>query len=141
MKELALKHAEKIRFGLVGVLNTTSDFVILNVLAVLFGVPVVLANTISTGLCMVMSFFLNKKWTFKSSGKNYAKEVVLFFAFTIVGMWVIGNGIIFLLVPLMPSDWPEIVRVSLPKLVATIASLIWNFITYKYFVFKKPTEG
>jgi putative flippase GtrA len=137
MKPLIAKHAEKIRFGLIGVLNTTSDFVILNVLVVVFGLPVVLANTISTGLCMVMSFCLNKKWTFRSAGKNYMREVVLFFVFTIIGMWVIGNGIIALLVPLMPTDWPEIIRVSLPKLIATVASLVWNFVTYKYIVFKK----
>jgi putative flippase GtrA len=136
MKELIAKHAEKIRFGLVGALNTASDFAILNILAVGFGVPVVLANTVSTGLCMVMSFFLNKKWTFKSTGKNYLREVVLFFVFTIIGMWVISNGIMALLVPMMP-DWPELLRVSLPKVVATVASLIWNFLAYRYIVFKK----
>ena len=136
MKDLIAKHADKIRFGIIGVLNTTTDFVLLNILAVLFGVPVVVANTISTGICMLMSFFLNKKWTFKSEGGNYVREVVLFFVFTIIGMWVIGNGIIALLVPVMPENWPEIVRVSLPKLIATCVSLIWNYLTYKYFVFK-----
>jgi putative flippase GtrA len=138
MGGLVAKHAEKIRFGMIGALNTSTDFVILNVLAILFGVPVVLANTISTGLCMVMSFLLNKKWTFRDAGQNYARQVGLFFGFTIVGMWVIGNGIIALLEPAMPSDWAEIIRVSLPKLIATVASLIWNFVTYKYIAFKKP---
>jgi putative flippase GtrA len=89
---------------------------------------------------MVMSFLLNKKWTFRDAGKNYAQQVGLFFGFTIVGMWVIGNGIIALLEPMMPSDWAEIIRVSLPKLIATIASLVWNFVTYKYIVFKKPSD-
>jgi putative flippase GtrA len=86
---------------------------------------------------MVMSFWLNKKWTFRDAGRNYARQVALFFVFTIVGMWGIGNGIIALLVPLMPADWAEIIRVSLPKLAATVVSLCWNFITYKYIVFRK----
>jgi putative flippase GtrA len=138
MREIFAKHVDKVRFGLIGVLNTGSDFVILNILAVLFGVPVIVANTISTGLCMLMSFFLNRRWTFRASGKNYGREVGLFFGFTIIGMWVIGNGIIALLVPLMPESWAEIIRLNLPKLVATIASLIWNYLTYKYVVFRKP---
>jgi Predicted membrane protein len=141
MKEIVAKHADKIRFGLIGILNTTSDFAILNVLVILFGMPIVVANTISTGICMLMSFFLNKKWTFKSTGKNYIREIILFLVFTIIGMWIIGNGIIALLVPLMPNGWMEIVRVNLPKLIATGASLVWNYITYKFFVFKKAVVG
>jgi putative flippase GtrA len=137
MKEFFIKHADKIRFGLAGALNTVSDFAILNVLAMLFGVSIIIANTISTGLCMLMSFGLNRKWTFRASGKNYGRELGLFFGFTIIGMWVIGNGIIALLVPLMPESWAEIIRLNLPKLVATIASLIWNYLTYKYIVFRK----
>jgi putative flippase GtrA len=140
MKKIILRHAEKIRFGLVGVLNTATDFVLLNILAVAVGLPVVLANTISSGLCMMMSFRLNKKWTFRAAGKNYFREVVLFFVFTIIGVWVIGNGLMAWLVPIMPTDWSEIIRVSLPKVVATVASLIWNFVTYKYIVFRKTAD-
>jgi putative flippase GtrA len=136
MLELARAHSDKVRFALVGTLNTTSDFIILNILAVLLGLPVILANTISTGLCMMMSFLLNKKWTFKSTGKSYLREVTLFFVFTIISVWVIGNGVMMILVPLMPADWPEFMRISFPKVVATVVSLAWNYSTYKFFVFK-----
>ena len=76
------------RFIIVGVVNTVIDFIILNVLS-LIGVPKIAANTASTGVSMLFSFFMNKKWTFSSSSKNYLREIILFFVFTLFGLWVI----------------------------------------------------
>ena len=59
----------------------------------LIGLNLYVANTLSTGSAMVFSFFMNKKWTFRNAGQNYLRQVILFFIFTMIGIWVIQNGI------------------------------------------------
>lgn len=132
-----LKKIDKkpIRFVLVGISNTILDFVVLNVL-LFCGVNILFANTISTGIAMLYSFFMNKKWTFRNSGNNYVKEVVLFFIFTIVGIWIIQNGCIYLLNIVIPDlGLPEVIYNNAIKLAASIPSLTWNYLTYNRFVF------
>lgn len=132
-----LKKIDKkpIRFVLVGISNTILDFVVLNVL-LFCGVNILFANTISTGVAMLYSFFMNKKWTFRNSGNNYVKEVALFFIFTIIGIWIIQNGCIYLLNIVIPDlGLPEVIYNNAIKLAASIPSLTWNYLTYNRFVF------
>lgn len=132
-----LKKIDKkpIRFVLVGISNTILDFVVLNVL-LFCGVNILFANTISTGIAMLYSFFMNKKWTFRNSGNNYVKEVALFFIFTIIGIWIIQNGCIYLLNIVIPDlGLPEVIYNNAIKLAASIPSLTWNYLTYNRFVF------
>ena len=70
MQEIAKKHADKLRFTIVGSINTVIDFSILFTLATLFNVPKELANFVSTFVAFLFSFFANKKYTFKSTSKN-----------------------------------------------------------------------
>ncbi len=126
---------KKLRFVVVGGFNTVLDFGLMNLFRLFF--PLVIANTLSTGIAMVVSFFLNKKWTFRSAGKNYLREVVLFFVFTIVGIWVIQNGCLQLIDNLMPHfGLPDWVFANAAKIIASIPSLIWNYITYNKVVFR-----
>ena len=53
-----------IRFGLVGGVNTALDFGLLFMFKA-FGLPIGLANIVSTSIAFVFSFFANKKYTFK----------------------------------------------------------------------------
>ena len=57
MEKLLKKHAEKIRFALVGGFNTALDFIILFGLVAL-GLDKIPANYISTTVTMVISFFI-----------------------------------------------------------------------------------
>ena len=132
-----LKQIDKkpIRFVLVGISNTVLDFVVLN--ALLFcGINILFANTISTGIAMLYSFFMNKKWTFRNAGNNYIREVILFFIFTIIGIWIIQNGCIYSLNMVIPDlGLPEVIYNNAIKLSASIPSLTWNYLTYNRFVF------
>ena len=62
MEKLRKKHAEKIRYLLVGGFNTLLDFVLLFTFVAL-GVDKILANYFSTGVSMIVSFFINKSFT------------------------------------------------------------------------------
>lgn len=129
----------KLRFIVVGAVNTVIDFGIFNILWKLVGLPVLVSNTISTGCAMVFSFFANKKFTFKSTSTDYRREVILFFIFTIVGIWLIQNLVIKGILLILPAGWPVALSRNLAKILATLVSLIWNYITYDRIVFKKKS--
>ncbi|MCL2037474.1 GtrA family protein [Candidatus Saccharibacteria bacterium] len=130
-----LTSSKKWRFVLVGIFNTVLDFGLMNVFRLF--VPLPIANIISTGIAMMSSFFLNKKWTFKSTGKNYVREVTLFFLFTIIGIWVIQTGFIWFIKEFVPHfGLPDVAFDNIAKIIASVPSLIWNYVTYNKIVFR-----
>ena len=136
MPPILKKHAEKLRFGLVGGANTAIDFGILFGL-VFFGVDKLVANFISTGIAFVFSFFVNRSFTFKSTSGNTKKQFGLFLVITLFGLWVIQPVIIggvSLLLNGMNLSSGFVLLIG--KLIATIATLVWNYLLYKKFVFR-----
>lgn len=138
--ELVKKHAEKIRFGIVGAANTALDFAILFILVAL-GLDKIPANYISTGVSFIFSFFVNKSFTFKATGGNAKKQFLLFISITIVGLWIIQPLIIGGLSTVLTSThWASGLILFVAKIIATFASLIWNYIFYSRIVFKKVED-
>lgn len=146
IKELILKYSFLInqiwKFVVIGFLNTGVDFLIFNLLVYFTGTYkgglVFILNIISFSIAVINSYFLNKYFTFKSKETNNATAE--FSSFIIVSVFgaLINSGIVFLItqyeVPfgLSPQLWA-----NFAKLTATFFSLFWNFLGYKFFVFKK----
>lgn len=142
MQEIAKKHADKLRFTIVGSINTVIDFSILFTLTMFLNIPKELANFISTFVAFLFSFFANKKYTFKSTSKNLKRQFLLFTAVTLFGLWVIQTIIITAITPAFTNlgvNKPAALLIS--KLIATVASLIWNYTLYSRVVFKKPKNS
>lgn len=124
-------------FAIVGTINTAIDFGLLFLLTFL-GLPKIAANTVSTGSAFVFSFFANKKYTFKSTNKNIKYEIISFIIITLFGLWVLQNGIIWLITPLIKNIVSqEQLALFAAKLLATAISLVWNYCLYDKVVFKK----
>ncbi len=138
MQDLLKKHETKLRFGIIGVINTALDFGLLFVFSSLFGIPRGFANMLSTSISFIFSFFANKRYTFKSSSKeNVVREMVLFTVVTLFGLWVIQGLIIHFLTPVIINlGTTEELALLASKLIATVASLIWNYLLYSRVVFK-----
>ncbi len=137
MQNLLKKHAEKLRFALVGGANTAIDFGILFAL-VFLGVDKLVANFFSTGIAFVFSFFVNRSFTFKSAGGNTKKQFGLFLIITLFGLWAIQPAIIAGVAWLLgSSNLSKPIILLAGKLLATVATLIWNYILYSKHVFKK----
>jgi putative flippase GtrA len=131
------KHGDKIRFALVGGANTALDFILL-FLFVNLGVNKIVANYFSTSISLIFSFFANKSFTFKDTSANAKKQFGLFLLITIAGLWVIQPLIIWAVSSMLETYIQnESVLLFIAKLVATIASLIWNYFLYSKIVFKK----
>lgn len=133
LKNLSKKHDEKLRFALVGGFNTALDFGLLFLL-VWLGLPKIGANYISTGIAFIFSFFMNRSFTFKSEGEA-KKQFIPFMVVTMIGIWVL-QPIVLLFITSIDSLFNESINLFIAKLLATLVSLVWNFLMYKKFVFK-----
>ena len=92
----------------------------------------------STGLAFIFSFFANKKYTFKTTDTNVIREMLLFVIVTLTGLWGLQTLIITLTHnPLTQLMGNTDVALLVAKLLATVASLTWNYLFYSKLVFKK----
>jgi len=126
-----------LRFAVVGGFNTAIDFVILFILVAL-GLPSIASNFLSTSAALIFSFFANKKFTFKDGGKNTNLQFVYFLIITMFGLWVIQPVIIWSTESTI-GHWAinSYIVLLIGKVLANTATLIWNYLLYRKFVFKK----
>lgn len=126
--------ATRLRFGLVGIGNTLVDLIGYTVLMTV-GLPMVVANLISTSAGMVLSFTLNRNFTFRAKAGDARLQLVLFFVVTASGLWVMQPVVIALCGGLF-SGLGGTLAVVAPKLVALAIGLVWNYVLYSKLVFR-----
>jgi putative flippase GtrA len=133
------------KFIIVGGINTVIDFLVLNILisvtGITSGAELFILNSISFSIAVVNSYFMNKYWTFqdKTQTKKEPVKFSQFLAVSLVGI-VINGGVLSLITAYVAIPFVFITPVmwaNIAKLFATGISLIWNFIGYKFFVFKR----
>lgn len=125
------------RFVLVGVF---ADVVDIKVFQLLFWlVPFSLFfKIVSFLIAVVIKYAINKYWTFEKTGEGASREAVQFFAVTIVGLllnvasFYCATKIIGPQFALSTTLWTE-----LSIIFAALVAAIWNFLGYKFLVFKK----
>lgn len=132
------------KFIIVGGVNTGIDFLVLNILIYLTGITsgieLFVLNSISFSVAVVNSYFMNKRWTFQDKTRSEQEPIKFsqFFAVSIVGIIINGfvlTGITTSIAPLFGLS--AVLWANIAKLAATGISLVWNFIGYKFFVFKR----
>lgn len=74
---IKLKHVRFLRFCIVGLANTAIDFSTFFLLN-MAGLPYLIAQAAAYSTGVVNSFFLNRRWTFKMTGKAKGAEAVKF---------------------------------------------------------------
>lgn len=131
-----------IRFVIVGFINTGVDFGFFNFLLLIFkiteGWPVAVFNSISVGIAMANSYFLNKYWSFqKKETGNRAMEALLFFVFTALGLGI-NTGIVYSMTTFIDLRFGigDLAWANISKAVAIAIMLFWNFFWYKFVVFR-----
>lgn len=128
------------KFAAVGAFNTFLDWGVLNVLIAITALAAgwwywafkSISFIVSTG----GSYLWNRTWTFGVSQKISGKESGKFFAVSVVG-WLINSSIASVVVNFVaiPGGLTPRVWANVGAAIATLASLVWNFIGYKFFVF------
>lgn len=133
---LLKKHADKVRFVLVGGTNTVIDFAILFSLVNLVKMPVFYSNIISTSVALSFSFFANKKFTFKDKTAAGKDQLSKFLVITLSGLWIIQPVIIIIVKTVLYfAPFNSNTTLLIGKLIATCVTLVWNYLLYKKFVF------
>lgn len=129
------------KFAETGVLNTFIDMGILNGLMWFSGITsggsIALFNVFSFSFATVNSYFWNKFWTFERKDNVKGGEFFAFFTVTMIGMGIntlivfLGTTFIEPFFNLSGGAWANLV-----KILATLVSMTWNFIGYKFIIFK-----
>src|SRR3989344_8320371 len=129
------------KFAAVGFLNTAIDFGLLNLLSSATGITAGLflggINIPAVAVALANSYFWNKYWVFKAGGQTAVSDLPKFIIVS-VGAILVNSGIVAIGTKfsapgaLSPELW-----LNAAKVLATMASFLWNFVGYKLFVFRK----
>jgi putative flippase GtrA len=126
------------KFGLVGAANTFLDLGVLNLFILITGasggVLFSIFKTVSFLAAVANSYLWNKWWTFKAREGS----TVQFFLVSALGLLINVGTASFIVNVFSPLSgitaeaWANVAAVT-----ATLLSLVWNFLGYKFVVFRK----
>jgi putative flippase GtrA len=130
------------KFTIVGGLNTFLDFAVLNFLIASSGIVSGAGFSFSKGISFIVatinSYFWNRHWTFESRNREEGLQFIQFLVISTIGLFInvgIASVIVNKIGPfggISPTLWANI-----GALIATAASLIRNFLGYKFIVFRR----
>ena len=134
-KILSLFDIKMWKFLLVGVLNTLVgdglSFLLINVT----DMNLWLATAMPTALASVMSYFLNKHFTFKNTEKGW--KPVLRFALNIAACYLLAYGIGIPAVQWLLADATPALRDNLTKLTGMCLFVGFNYLGQRFFAFRE----
>ena len=132
-----------IRFAMVGSINTLIDLLLFLVLHGL-GVPLLIANFVSTSCGLGFSFVANRSFTFKQSKTSAHRQLVRFLLGTGIGLWALQPVVIAAVTALLASSPLTVdVRTVAAKVAAIVVGMGWNWLLYSRWVFRpiRPSGG
>lgn len=144
----ALLARQQFRFLVAGCFNTALDFLLLNVLTLAFGLPTLAANTISVLIGIGVSYTLQHFFVFRYPYRINLLKFLQFFAVTGFSSLVLQNVVIFLFEMLFDTKFGNsllflsdpagnaILALNVAKASAVLTGLVWNFLFYKFVVFR-----
>jgi putative flippase GtrA len=132
------------KFGLIGVTNFVVDLGIFSLFiwatSIVEGSSIILFNIISVSVAIINSYIWNKFWSFEEKSLDETivrKQFFQFIAVSVAGLILntivtytlneMGNGF-----GIEKTTWAIISKAS-----ASVVVLVWNFLGYKFFVFKR----
>jgi putative flippase GtrA len=138
-----------VKFCIVGFLNAAIDFGVLNLLSYFTGITkgFIIGGVNIPGFIAAAtnSYFWNKFWVFSGKRKEGEKtdysDIPAFIIVVVCGALLNSGVVVFIstYIPpffnLSPERW-----LNIAKVVASAVALIWNFIGFKFLVFKKQIE-
>ena len=138
-KILSLFDAKMWKFLLVGVLNTVVGNGLMFLLYNLAHLGYWPSTAISYALASVMSYFLNRYFTFKYKGSGYG--VILRFALNIIVCYALAYGIAQPLIAWLLSSASVTLRDNVAMLAGMCLFVGFNYIGQRFFAFRETKEN
>ena len=132
------------KFVAVGVLNTALDFSVLNAVSrltgITAGVVVGWVNIPGFIVAVINGYLWQRLWVFPRQNieRNIFIDFPKFLGVTLVGL-LLNSGLIILVTTWIarPSGISSEIWLNIAKVIATAFTLVWNFVGYKFVVFRK----
>jgi putative flippase GtrA len=121
-----------IKFLIVGALSFAIDLGTLALLHEVFGLDLWIATPIAFIVSLIFNYSVQRSFTFRSQSRrdvSFLKYVVLV-VFNIGATDVIVNAVVGLGI-----------SYTVGKIISTILTMVWNFLLYRYWIFRHPRGG
>lgn len=118
-----------LKFSVVGVISTLLDYGVFALLSSLIHVPYLLANILSFSLAVMNSYYLNRRWTYRSQHPNWKGEGLKYLIVYIIGLGI-SEFILFVLV----DRWQ--IHQLLAKAVSVCLVIFWNYSGTRFWAFR-----
>lgn len=139
MRFLKNRHPKRfIKFSIIGFINFLIDFSVLNILSFSTGINkgffAAIFSAAAFLIANVNSYYLNKRWTFKSANKNSSYKP--FLTVSIFGV-AINIFIVYILTAFVSQTcFSDIIWLNISKLITTGFVVLFNYFGYKNYAFK-----
>jgi putative flippase GtrA len=131
------------KFLLVGAFFAVFDLIILNSLMAYFGITkeeilkYAIFVAVSFTVVTIFKYFANKYWAFEKKEKErMEKEFGIFFLVTAISGFI-QIGVASLAFKFLVSFMSGLLAGNVGKIIGIVVASVWNFLGYKFFVFKK----
>lgn len=131
---------EVAKYSFAGIVSTIVDYGVLNLLLVVFHVPLIPANLVSTTVGGVVSYKLDKKVVFEGRQHSRKKSVMLFILINASAIYGVQSLVLWLVVPHLDFLGSEIVRSNVAKIIANIIGGVWAYLLLRTFVFARASS-
>jgi putative flippase GtrA len=146
-----LERIRFLRFSLVGVTGTIVDFGIMNLMSLLFGIPLVWAQAISFVSAVINNFLWNRYWTYpQSQTKSAPKQLIQFFLINLIGILIRTplvpwfNKVIFNHLNNINLSLPierGVISQNLSLSISITTIMLWNFFANRYWTYSNVPNG
>ncbi len=140
-----------LKFAFVGVTGTIVDFGIMNLMSLVFGLPLVWAQAISFTIAVINNFLWNQFWTYPDSRSKAAHhQLIQFFMINLVGIairtplipWL--DKIILNMLNNMQLNLPltnSVISQNLALAIVIGVVMLWNYFANRYWTYSDvPVE-
>lgn len=125
-----------LKFASVGMIGMVVDLTILNVMHKVFGLPLLVANTISFTTAVISNFTWNRLWTFPESRERpIASQLGKFTVVNVIGL-AINNMVLWVAFQATQQIIPDPWDYNLAKIVAIGVVLFWNYFVNRAWTYK-----
>ena len=138
-----------VRFLVVGCFNTAFDICLLIAILKVLDWPPLVANSLSVSIAVTVSYFLNHRVVFRDAGGYSLKKYLRFFLVTGLGVILIQDIVIYFVTDkfwvisktstvmlFRHATSARTIELLGAKLTAVLVGLTWNYLLYKYIVFR-----